>query len=734
MNKILLIILIICLFTKSYAQNNEIDSLLKVIKFTKNDSLKVKDLLSLSSLYTDKNLDSAIIFAKQAIEISKKNNNKKQLSTAYVELGWAIYMMGNYSEALINYFEALKISESINDKKQISNSLGNIGAVYKTMNDLQKAKDYYFKALKIDEELAVKEWIAIDISNLGIIYMEEGDCSKALEFYFKALKINEEMNNKQEISIKLGNIANVYLKLGEAIENQPKTQDSLYNLALEYYFKALKIDEEIGRKSGIVVKYANIGNLYMNIQKYLKAKEYLLKALELSYSIGILDYTESIHKSLSQIYDSLKIPQKALEHYKLYVLYKDSIFNEEATKNSVRIEMNFEFEKKQAVEKAEQEKKDAIQKAEENKQRLILIFVSLGLMLVAAFSIFIFKMFIQKKKANILLSNQNIEIKQQKEEIQSQRDEIEAQRDMVTFQKEEIEGSIKYAQIIQNAVLPSQQLAKDLFGEYFILFKPKDVVSGDFYWFSKVNNWTLIAVADCTGHGVPGGFMSMLGISFLNEIVARNEVQTASSVLEEMRKYVIQSLQQQSTNEDNFKIDYNSENLNIKDGMDMSFVAIDFNTGKIQFAGANNSLWIVKIESEKVRLGESVTENPLTFSLSQSPTFSSLNETNLLIEVKPDKQPVAIYESMKPFTNHEIQLQKGDIIYLFSDGYSDQFGGPKGKKFKSRVFQNIIKENAQLPMNEQCVKLNSVIENWKNAHSEKHHQTDDITVLGIKYL
>ena len=682
------------------AQNIKKDSLINVINFSKIDSNKANALLSLADLYSVNNIDSAILFAKNALEISKRINHNKLINLSYVELGWAYYMNGNYPEALKNYLDALSISEQLNDLKQISLSLGNVGAVYRTMNDLDKAKEYYFKTLKIDEELGIHKWIATDISNIGVIYMEEGNYGKALEYYYKALKINEELNDLKEISIKYGNIANVYFKQCEELIINSKKHDSIYSLALENYLKALQIDEKINNKSGIAAKSANIGSLYLQSKEYSKAEQYLLKALAFSDSIGILDYKESINKTLSELYDSLRNPTKSLFHYKQYVLFKDSIFNEEATKKAVRIEMNFEFEKKQAIEKAEQEKRDAIQNAEKNKQRLILIFVSVGLLLVIAFSIFMIKMFLQKKKANVLLSQQNIEIKQQKEEIQSQRDEIESQRDLVTLQKEEIEDSIKYAQTIQRAVLPTTQTADVLLKDYFILFKPKDVVSGDFYWFAKVKSWTLVAVADCTGHGVPGGFMSMLGISFLNEIVSRNEVQTASSVLEEMRKYVINSLQQHDNND---IIDYNPEAFKIKDGMDMSFIAINMETGKMQFSGANNSIFIYHSRNQKI------------------------------VEIKPDKMPVAIHIRMDSFRNHEIQLDKGDIIYMFTDGFSDQFGGPHGKKFKNRIFQNILLENAQLPMKNQGLKLDYTIEDWKTGHSEKHHQTDDITVLGIKY-
>jgi len=294
------------------------------------------------------------------------------------------------------------------------------------------------------------------------------------------------------------------------------------------------------------------------------------------------------------------------------------------------------------------------------------------------------------------------EIQKATAEIKKQRDEIAMQRDLVIKQKEQIEqqkkdiiDSINYAKKIQEAILPRTEEIKNILNEFFILYMPRDIVSGDFYYINKVNEWLIIAVGDCTGHGVPGAFMTMLGISFLTEIVRKREITKANQALNELRKEIISALQQKGITGEQ------------KDGMDIGLVAIQTETLFCQYAGANNTLYLLRkennIEQEK-------------------------NETYKLIEYKGDKMPVAIYERMDDFTNHEIYLKKGDMLYLFTDGYADQFGGDKCKKFTYKRFKELILSNANKTMKEQKLILEKTIINWKN----NFEQTDDITVIGFK--
>jgi len=443
------------------------------------------------------------------------------------------------------------------------------------------------------------------------------------------------------------------------------------------------------------------------LKKFNEAIVYANKSLQLAKEIESLEDEEAAHMNLSESYKGLGKYKEALDHFGLYKTLNDSIFNTEKHNQIAKMEAIFQSEKKQKeieLLNKDKEKQVAVSAAESKKQKTIIYSVVSILLLVLSFAIFAYHSYLQKRKANILLAQQKIEIEEKNEELNQQNEEIATQRDTVIKQKEHIEeihrevtDSIQYAKRIQTAVLPSLEYIsvtlnlKSLL-EYFILFKPRDIVSGDFYFFERRKNILLIAVADCTGHGVPGAFMSMLGFSFLQEIISKEEIQSAAHVLNELRDYVIKSLQQKGMTGEQ------------KDGMDIIFVALNIETNIIQFAGANNPLWLIS------------------------------NTTKELTELKPDKMPVAIYEKMNPFTNHSIQLHQGDIIYLVSDGYEDQFGGPKGKKFLTKNLKQLLSANSEKLMSEQKEILNNTIEDWKNNYTEKCEQTDDITIVGIKII
>jgi serine phosphatase RsbU (regulator of sigma subunit) len=310
-------------------------------------------------------------------------------------------------------------------------------------------------------------------------------------------------------------------------------------------------------------------------------------------------------------------------------------------------------------------------------QRVVIIMSIIVLFLIFGLVYVLYRNAEQRKKSIVELSEQHAIVSSQKDQIE---------KILV-----ELTDSIRYALRIQNAVLPSEQTIKGTIpGEYFVMYKPKDIVSGDFFFVDRRGDWTLVAVADCTGHGVPGAFVSMLCISLLNEIVKQQELTRADIILNELRDKVITSFQQKGIQGEQM------------DGMDISLLLINNKTYQCHWSGANNPLYIVSSESKKLE------------------------------ELKPDKRPIAIYPDMKKFTNHELRANKGDIFYLFTDGYSDQFGGERGKKFMSRNFKNLLAEHAHKPMNEQEKILDSTIENWKFGNGADFEQIDDITVLGIR--
>jgi len=343
------------------------------------------------------------------------------------------------------------------------------------------------------------------------------------------------------------------------------------------------------------------------------------------------------------------------------------------------------------------------------QQIILYLFFALAFVL-AGLGFFIYRAYKIKKQSNILLTEKNHEILQQNEEIRQQKEEIEAQRDEIgrnrdeiecqrnlaiqqrdeiIYQKKEITDSIQYARRIQQAVLPPKKFFEDIMKDNFFIYnKPRDIVSGDYYWMTEKDNEIVIAAADCTGHGVPGAFMSLLGVAFLNEIINKNEKLSAAQILDELRNYVIKALHQQG------------RDTQTRDGMDMALCLLDIKTLSLQYSGANNPLYLI-------RNGE-------------------------LIEYKADKMPIGLYDEAKPFTNNIIQLEKNDTFYIFSDGYADQFGGPKakegGKKFKYSKFKELLITIQSEKMPTQLIILDQTIKDWQ----QDLFQVDDMLIIGIR--
>ncbi len=295
------------------------------------------------------------------------------------------------------------------------------------------------------------------------------------------------------------------------------------------------------------------------------------------------------------------------------------------------------------------------------------------------------------------IKEKNEELNQLVEEVTSQKEEIEKQHTLVSKQKDEIISSITYAERIQKAVLPSKEYANEVLPEYFILFKPRDIVSGDFYWMKQLNNFVCIATADCTGHGVPGAFMSMLGSSFLNEIVTSQSIDNTGEILNRLRKKVKQSLKQDGKEGEQ------------KDGMDIAFYIIDTKTLELKYSGAYNPLYIIRENMESSERHSNVLHSEL-------------------ITIKANRQPIAIHIKETEFETQHFQLQKGDCIYTFSDGYPDQFGGEKGGKFKTGKFKKLLLEIYAKPMYKQKEILNKTLKDWM----KEQDQTDDILIVGVR--
>ncbi|MBU0764605.1 MAG: tetratricopeptide repeat protein [Bacteroidetes bacterium] len=705
------------------------------------------------------------------------------LSAILNDIGFVCDNMGRIPEALEYYNKSMDIDRRLDDRKGMSTSLNNIGYIYYNQGDILKALEYFHRSLHIREDIDDKEGMADCLNNIGYIYKEQEDITNALKYYYRSLEMFQQINNEQGIAYIYHNIGGVYLARGDSALNSGNREraNDMFDTSLVFFQKSIDINESLGNKKWLAGTYNNMGLVYKYKKDLNKAMEYYNKDLKISTEIGDkegmanslynlgkvalkrndrellkkyavqsytisneLGYPDDIECSASLMKDLAVLQgnyKKAFEYYQEEMAMRDSVRNEDNFKQTQKRQARYEYQKQKAVDsvahaKAIQIKNLELAKANEEKakQKVIIYSFICGFAVIMVFSAIIFNLFLQKKKANRIISDKNTALQQaneeitaQKEEIEAQRDEITAQRDEIALhrdvilqQKEEIEDSIRYAKRIQTAVLPADKYAGEILGDHFIIFRPKDVVSGDFYWATTVTTTNsryaqpcvstilVVAVADCTGHGVPGAFMSMLGISFLNEIVRKKENTIAAQILDMLRDSVIDALKQTGASTD-------SATGSIKDGMDITLAVIETDTLHCRWAGANNPLWIINTH------GHACLQTPQPGS------------PPIVTEIKPDKMPVAIHPKMEPFTNHEMQLHTGDRLYMFTDGFPDQFGGPKGKKFKYRAFKQLIADTCMIDIKEQGRQMEKTLLAWIHpGHGTRYDQVDDITVLGIK--
>jgi serine phosphatase RsbU (regulator of sigma subunit) len=412
----------------------------------------------------------------------------------------------------------------------------------------------------------------------------------------------------------------------------------------------------------------------------------LLDSLDKEISVKERTLLEK-QKILSDQFRQISKQQGEISAQKQTILVQQNevqIQKDTLTKQKEKIALQVARMDEQLRKITEQEDKIKVQIATLEKQKLILYFVIFALLLVSFLGYYIYRSYKIKKEANIKLEEKNRTISKQKDEIEQQRDLAAAQRDQIAYQKKHITDSIMYALRIQTALIPSLELFSDKL-EHFVLYKPLAIVSGDFYWVSSQGTKQVIIAADCTGHGVPGAFMSMLGVTMLNEIVNGKHIIMPDQIIENLRQGVIKSLKQ-VVDEDT-----------VKDGMDIAVCLVDFEENILWYSGANNPLYLIKG-------GE-------------------------LIHYRADKMPVAIHYRMQPFTLNKIELQKGDAFYIFSDGYCDQFGGPKERKFMSAQLKETLIKMAGKPMLQQGEKLNEIFEEWRGENP----QVDDVTLIGVRF-
>ncbi|MBI2967003.1 MAG: tetratricopeptide repeat protein [Bacteroidetes bacterium] len=680
----------------------------------------------------------ALLNFKQSLHLYKVIGERSAIISSIIgNIGSIYHSQGDYEPALKLYFIALKIRQKLDDKRGIAHAYNNIGNVYWSQGMLPLALDYLLKGLKTAEETGDLAIMASANGNIGLVYSQQNSPAEALGYFLKCLEIQEMMSDKHGMAGSFNNIGsiywdmdsvatarNYYLKslsvctelndsfgIAQALNNLGSVFTAEKNFArgMEYQEQALKIYKNIGDKKGISYALDDIGELFINKGEPLNAIPFLNQSLSLCIELGLIPERVNTYYLLFAADSATGNIAGAFDHYKLYIQWKDSLINEENTKRIVRLESKYEWDKKETRIKTENEKERVIAVAESRRQKIIILFTVVALLFTLFIALLVYRNFVRTKKFNRVIT---------------------FQKEIIEKQKQDITDSIEYAGNIQRAMLPSIEEMKLSLSDFFILYLPKAIVSGDFYWIAqppqppeggKLANApalsadsqlppsggrgaVLLAVCDCTGHGVPGAFMSMLCNALLNESVSDKGIKSPELIFEEVRRGIVTALKQKGRIGET------------KDGMDA--VLISLHPDSYREGNGQENTGTVNHPVPAVHCQLVCANNPLY-----------LIRNGTLTEFKPDRFPVGIYEGeIKPFALQEVELQKGDMLYAFSDGYEDQLGGEKQKKFKSDKLKNLLVSISDKNTEDQKRLLEKTFREWKG----ENEQTDDVTLIGIR--
>jgi serine phosphatase RsbU (regulator of sigma subunit) len=591
------------------------------------------------------NPSSVVTKAEAVLKKAGKAGYEKGIAYAHLNIAASCFLQSKNDVALENLSEAFLWFTNNPSEPGFSCALNLKGNLFESFGDYEKALQYCLRAQKLAAELNDSESEAEACSQLGIIYTRLCDFRKALDHYQKGLEIRKEMNDENAVASSLNRIGMIMRLIKK------------YDDSLEYYFRSLEIRRKNNQKTSIPWTMLGIASTYEDMQKTNEALEY--------YNLGMtggdirctlqckIGSGRLLSKSGEEVAAEQNLNESLIIAQELKAL---SLVAEAYAALANHYESIHQFEKALKNHKLHQKVKESVQSEE-----------------------------IQNKLKNIEITNAVEKSEQEKEIFRLKHVELKKAYDIIEEKNRDITDSINYARRIQRAMLPDPLEIIGLSDKCFILYLPKDIISGDFYWFNETDGKLIAAAGDCTGHGVPGALMSMLGISFLEEIVKNRNITESDKILNELRREVQSALHQKGRSEE------------AKDGMDISLCVIDNSKNNLQFSGAFNNLYLIRDKE--------------------------------LNEYRADRMPIGISGlSEKSFSTQNIPTRKGDLIYMFSDGYADQFGGPSNKKFKYPTLKELLIKIHKLPLSEQKTRLEKVFSEWKGSSP----QIDDVLILGVK--
>lgn len=665
--------------------------------------------------YRDGRSEKAIEYFNHSVEELVRINEPAQLSNTYNNLGVLYYHLGDNDRALEYYNKALDCSHRIDDNRGIAKILNNIAVIYDLMGKTREAITSYMESLKIRESLNDSSGMSLTYNNLGIIFENLGDTLKALEYYSKSLVIDTKLDDQESLSYTYDNLSGIFNKMGlmdsalyyvrkcVRIREQsgdvlqlPPSYNNLGSLfldlkipdsALFYYNLALKYATENNDPNDIISASTSLGRYYFGVKDYLKAKTYAVKAYEMAEKIEYPELVRNAALLLSEIYSENGDVKNEITYFKKYVNISDSLSSLQNKQILQQRYYQYEYDKKALADSIVFEQKMLVKNSElkriedRNQSQLLLIYLIIGVVIIVAVFLFIIiRQAFVRKKINEMLVLKNTSISNKNELLISQKYELQ-------FKNKQIGDSIDYARNLQMALLPSEEFLKSLFPGYFLYFLPKDIIGGDFYWTASDGNYKYVAVADCTGHGVPGAIISTMSIILLNKIVNEKPAPGPRDILMKLNTEFLECLSQ-------------SDNLIVNDGLDITLIRISETDNQLVVSSANQTFYLSIPGKELQEFGGGI------ISVG---SFKSGSTNDILSE-------------------QIITYEPGSVLYLLTDGYADQFGGEENKKFTYKEIFKLIGQIRSHPFTVQIDAIRDEHISWKG----KQKQTDDITVLAIK--
>lgn len=679
---------------------HQVDSIWSIDTLTIED--KLYELYDISWSLIAEDVDTSIFYANMLLDSAEYYDLEQYSAYGHSTKAECYIMYANYKKAIDEYQYAKGLYEKTGNESGIGATLMNLGLVYFHLDDEETARKFIQESFFYDKKLKDTIGMVHTLTNLAVSYKRSKDYDMALNHINEALELikGKEEQNIGLLAVIYGTKGNIYLTLEEydkAYENIRTAHD----ISVKYDFK----DDLIVNKSNLSIYYENKGKLDL-------ALEYAIG----SYDLAVL--TKSVHgveisaKQLSDIYEKLGNNANALKYYRVFINYRDSIKNDENIEEMTRLEVELDYEIKAAKDSIRvQKEKEVLAAEKEWAEKLNYVFFGAGALFIF-FTIFLYNRYRIIGKQKRIIEQQKVAVELQRDIAHEKHKEAEIQHRLVEEKNKEIIDSIQYARRLQSAILPSiADQVKSLFSDAFVYYAPKDIVAGDFYWCEKVGNVHYIAAADCTGHGVPGAMVSVMCSSALSKALVEENITDPAAILDRVRQIIIE------------RFEKSGEEVN--DGMDISLAAVQYK-GKtpkhVEWAGANSPLWIFRtsgdteeVSHEKIKVSK---ENGLTF-----------------IQLIPDKQPVGKSFHAQPFETLSFPIRKGDQMYLFSDGYVDQFGGETemkrengGKKLKSKGFNQMLRKIQDSSMEEQGLFLERNFREWRGGLE----QIDDVCVIGVR--